>query len=111
MRKALSLIPLIMAIILFVASVILCFYSVYDINSARNELADNPGASGADYLGVTIAYGASLFILFSLSTLGLILSVISRKILEQRIPRLISIVLIFLFVFIMTTSFFFYFLR
>ena len=102
MKRTLSIILLTVSCLILIASIIFCFYSVYDINRTLNELANNSSASGIDYMGVGWGYGICLFIT---STLGLILMGISKKRLQKRILQHISVAAMILFAFLVITSF------
>ena len=74
-----------------------------DIIRIQNELANAPGASGIDYWGIGWGYGISLF---AVSILGLILSWVSKKLLQQKILRNISVIAIVVFVLLIIASLF-----
>lgn len=101
MKKLLSLMPLTMALIVLVPAVIFCVYGIYEINLTLNELANDLSSSGIDYLGVGWGYGIGLF---TVSTLGLVLSIVSTKLLKQKIQRYLSIASTSLFVLLMIIS-------
>lgn len=94
MKKLLRLLPLIMALIVLVVSVSICIYGIYDINLTLHELASNPSASGIDYLGIGWGYG---IILFVISILGFILSIVSVRIVKPKIQKYLSITSLVLF--------------
>ena len=107
MKRMLSIILLAASCLILIVSIAFCCYGVYDINRTLNELANNPSASGIDYFGVGWGYGICLF---AASTLGLILSGISKKLLQQRILQYISIAAMVIFALLLITSFFLFYM-
>lgn len=101
MKRTLSMILLIVSCLVLVASIVFCIYSFIDINRILNELANDPSASGIDYFGIGWGYGICLF---AASVLGLILSAISKKLLQQKIGRYVCIIAIATFIFLIITS-------
>lgn len=87
MKKKLTFIPLILAIIFLVLAVSECFYIVAE----SERLSNTPGSSGVDYLVVLFSQG--LVCLYS--GIGWILSVVSMHIVKNKIWRYLSIALIF----------------
>lgn len=94
MKKVLSIIFLLMSCIIFVASVGFYIYSINDMERTYYELANTPGVSGIDYLGISWGYGIGLFML---SALGLIFSGVSAKISQPKVQRYSSLILTVLF--------------
>jgi len=81
MKRTLSIILLIVSCLVLIVSIVFCVYSIVDINRILNKLANDPSASGIDYFGVGWEYGICLF---TASFLCLILSGISKKLLQQK---------------------------
>lgn len=102
LKKTLSIILFTVLCLVLTVSVVICFYSIYDINRTLNELANTPGTSGIDYLGIGWIYGICLF---AVSVLGLILSGISQKLLQQKIQQYVSIVAMVVFALLLMISF------
>lgn len=107
MKRMLSIILLAASCFFLLVSIVFCFYGVYDINRTLNELANNPSASGIDYMGVGWGYGICLFIA---STLGLILSGISKKLLQQKTLQHITIAAMVVFSLLLITSIFLFYM-
>lgn len=103
MKRTRSLVLFIISSLILLVSIFFCIYGVVDIIRTQNELANAPSASGIDYWGIGWGYGISLF---AISVLGLILSWISRKLLQQKILRTISVIAIAVFVFLIIASLF-----
>ena len=72
--------------IILVISLCICIYGVWDIICAAGDLANDPSASGIDYMG--LGWGTAIALMVS-SALGLILSCISRKM--QRLQYLLLV--------------------
>jgi hypothetical protein len=103
MKKALSYVLLIAMSMLLVASLCMCIYSFYDLNCVLNELAKDTNASGIDYFGIGWGYGICLF---AISMVGLIVSIISKKIQQQRILKKFSLGAMVVFVLLIVVSVF-----
>ena len=80
--------------LLLVASLYVCIYSFYDLSRVMGELANDPSASGIDYFGLGWGYGICLF---ALSIIGLIVSVINKKVQQIQVLKNISLGAIFVF--------------
>lgn len=76
MKQILSMVLLAASCLVLVLSLFVCVYGIWDINRTLEALANNPSASGLDYFGIGWGYGICLF---AVSTVGLILSIISKK--------------------------------
>jgi hypothetical protein len=97
-----SIIFFILSCLTLIATISSCLYSLYDLNRIANELANNPSASGIDYLGNGWEYG---IMLFAMSSFGLAVSTISSKLFKnKRAPKYISIASIIIFVLLLMTS-------
>lgn len=81
--------------------VVFLHYSICDINSAVDELANDPSASGIDYGGIGWGYGIGLF---TISVLDLILSCVSKKLQQRKIYQYISFAAALVFVLLMAVS-------
>jgi len=103
MKRLLSISLIVVLCLVLITSVAFFVYSIVDINRIMNELSNDPSASGIDYFGVGWEYGIGLF---ALSVFGLILSVISKKLLKQNNLQYISIIGIVGFVILLIASFF-----
>ena len=103
MKRILSMILLVISCLILVVSIVFCIYSVVDINRIYNELANDPSASGIDYFGIGWGYGICLF---AVSILGLIISAISKKMLQQKALGYVCIVAMVVFAFLIITSIF-----
>ena len=84
MKKKTGIVLLIASYLVLFVSLYMCIFSIYDLHRVLEELAGNPGAGGMDYWGLGWGYGMSLF---AASTVGLVLSLISKKLLESGMPR------------------------
>lgn len=107
MKKVLSIVLLIATSLLLFASLYFCIYSFYDINCVLDKLANDPNASGIDYFGIGWGYGICLF---AISIIGLFVSIISKKMQQQRISKNISLGAIFIFVLLIVVSIFLFFI-
>ncbi len=107
MKKTLSVILLVVSCLVLVVSIAFCIYSVVDINRSLNELANNPSASGIDYLGIGWGYGICLF---TVSVLGFILSAVSKKLLQQKSLRYVCIIAMVIFALLLITSIFLFYM-
>ena len=94
MKRVLSVILLVAMSLLLVASLYVCIYSFYDLSRVMGELANDPSASGIDYFGLGWGYGICLF---ALSIIGLIVSVINKKVQQIQVLKNISLGAIFVF--------------
>lgn len=103
MKKTISTILLTLSFLIVALSIACCIYGIYDINRTLDSLANNPSASGIDYLGIGWGYG---IVLFALSALGLILSSVNVKLLQQKALRYMSVAEIVVSALLMITSFF-----
>ena len=103
MKRLLSISLIVVLCLVLITSVAFFVYSIVDINRIMNELSNDPSASGIDYFGVGWEYGIGSF---ALSVFGLILSVISKKLLKQKNLQYISIIGIVGFVILLIASFF-----
>ena len=103
MKRILAMILFVVSCLVLIASIAFFVYGVVDINRILNELSNNPGASGIDYLGIGWAYGIGLFVV---SILGLIMSGISKKMLQKKILQYASIVEMVAFSLLLVTSIF-----
>jgi len=81
MKRLLSISLIVVLCLVLITSVAFFVYSIVDINRIMNELSNDPSASGIDYFGVGWEYGICLF---TASFLCLILSGISKKLLQQK---------------------------
>ena len=106
MKKALSIILLVISCLVLLFSIVFCIYSIVDINRFLNDLANDPGASGIDYFGIGWGYGVVLFVC---SVFGFILSCVSRKLLRQKALRSVSLIgmILFALLFIASLCFFY----
>ena len=103
MKQLMSKILFIIMSVILIVSVLFCVYSIYGIYCTMEELANDSSASGVEYLGIGWGYNICLF---ATSTLGLILSIISRKLQQQRILQNISVVAIVIFSLLIVASIF-----
>ena len=103
MKRILAMIIFVVSCLVLIASIAFFVYGVVDINRILNELSNNPSASGIDYLGIGWAYGIGLFVV---SILGLIMSGISKKMLQKKILQYASIVEMVAFSLLLVTSIF-----
>ena len=103
MKRTLSIILLTLSCLVLIVAIAFCIYSFYDINLVLNELSNTPGTSGIDYMGIGWGYG---LVLFATSALGLILSVISKKLLHQKTLQCLTIVAMIIFALLLITSLF-----
>ena len=103
MKRILAMILFVVSCLVLIASIAFFVYGVVDINHILNELSNNPSASGIDYLGIGWAYGIGLFVV---SILGLIMSGISKKMLQKKILQYASIVEMVAFSLLLVTSIF-----
>ena len=106
-KKILSITLLIISSLVLAVSVVFCVYSVIDINSILNKLANDPSASGIDYFGVGWVYGICLL---ALSVFGLFLSIISKKILHRKVLQYFSVIEIIVFMLLLITSIFLFYM-
>lgn len=88
MRKTISIILLALSLLVVTLSAAGTIYAIYDINRITNDLANDPSASGIDYLGIGWGYG---IILCAISAVGLILSAINIKLLQRKTLRYAAI--------------------
>lgn len=103
MKRILAMILFVVSCLVLIASIAFFVYGVVDINRILNELSNNPSASGIDYLGIGWAYGIGLFVV---SILGLIMSGISKKMLQKKILQYASIAEMVAFSLLLVTSIF-----
>lgn len=101
MDKKSPIILLMVSCSVLIISIAFCVYSLIDIHRILNELASNPGASGIDYWGLGWGYGICLF---GISTLGLILSIVSIRCLEQKKLQYIAIAAMVVFILLLMVS-------
>lgn len=94
MKKIMSMILLTASCLVLILSLYICIYGIYDINRTLGELANDPSASGVDYWGIGWGYG---IILFATSTLGFLLSVISKRMQQTKILQYVSLTAIIIF--------------
>ncbi len=100
-KRVISTIIFVVSCVLLIGSLAFCVYSIVDVNCTLNELDNTHGVSAADYFGIGWAYGICLF---GASTFGLILSMICKKILKQKVLQYILIVSICIFVLLLVIS-------
>lgn len=103
MQKIISNITFFGGIATFVFDVIWLIYGVMDMNKVLAELSATPGTGGADYFGLGWGWGLGVFMI---SALGLVLSVISAILSQQRKRKWISFVAILLFVLLTAVGYF-----
>lgn len=103
MKNTISIVLLILSLFMVIATVGCTIYGIYDIEQIKNELANNPSASGIDYMGIGWGYG---IILLALSIFGVIISVINIKLTDKKILRYISTFEVILFVVLMIIAVF-----
>lgn len=84
MKKITSTSLFVLSLLLVVLSVVCAIYAIYDIDRISNDLANDPSASGIDFMGIGWGYG---IILFVLSIFGLILSAVNIKQLSKKALR------------------------
>ena len=84
MKKVTSTILFVLSLLFVVLSVAGTIYAIYDIDRILNDLANDPSASGIDFLGIGWGYGIPLFVL---SIFGLILSAVNMKLLSKKVLR------------------------
>lgn len=84
MKEITSTILLVLSLLFVVLSVVCTIYAIYDIDRISKDLANDPGASGIDFMGLGWGYG---IILFAMSALGLILSAVNIKLLSKKVLR------------------------
>ena len=101
MRKTLSTTLLVASCLVLIFSIVFFVYGFIDINHTLNELANDPGASSIDSFGIGWGYGVTLFVC---SVLGLLLSWISRKLLQQKALRSFSSAAMVVFAFLCIAS-------
>ena len=102
MKRIISIFLFVIMCLTLLASISFCLYSFFDLNRIADELANNPSASGIDYLGNGWGYG---IILFVMSCFGLVVSTISSKLFKyKRTPKYISVASIIIFVLLLMTS-------
>lgn len=94
MRKAISLFLFILSVLALVSAISCSVYGIIDIHRTLSELAADPTASGVEYFGIGWEYGIGTFLP---SAIGLILSVINRKIAKQKWIRYGSIIAVIAF--------------
>ena len=87
--------------IILVISLCICIYGVWDIICAAGDLANDPSASGIDYMG--LGWGTAIALMVS-SALGLILSCISRKMQRDKRLRSVSLTSIVIFALLIVVS-------
>ncbi|MBR5322573.1 MAG: hypothetical protein IKU48_03410 [Clostridia bacterium] len=107
MKRKLSMILFVISCLVLITSIVFCVCSIVDINHILNKLANDPSASGIDYLGIGWGYGIGLF---AVSVLGLILSMISKKLLQQKTLRYICIIAMVVFALLLITSVFLFYI-
>lgn len=88
MKKVTSTILFVLSLLFVVLSVAGTIYAIYDIDRISNDLANDPSASGIDFMGIGWGYG---IVLFTLSVLGLMLSAVNIKLLAKKALRYIAI--------------------
>lgn len=88
MKKTLSMTVFILSLLAVALSAACCIYGIYDIGRSMDELANDPSASGIDYMGIGWGYGISLF---ALSAFGLILSAVSIKLSPRKTLQCTSV--------------------
>ncbi|MBO5324431.1 MAG: hypothetical protein J6A88_10135 [Oscillospiraceae bacterium] len=101
MKRTISIIVFTLSCFLLLLSIFLGIYGFYDLNRTLEELANTPGTSGIDYWGVGWGYGICLFVP---SVLGLVLSIVSKILQQQKALQYISVCMIFLFVWLTIAS-------
>ena len=106
-KKILSITLLIISSLVLAVSVVFCVYSVIDINRVLNEIANDPSASGIDYFGIGWGYGICLL---AVSVLGLILSGISKKLLQQKALGYVTITAMVVFALLLLASIFLFYM-
>lgn len=105
MKKVISPIFFISANLVFIYD---CYFAIagsIDVKNELDRLAATPGASGVDYWGV----GWDILILgiLAISIFGLILSLVSWRISQNRVIRIISFVLFAMFGLVISSILFF----
>lgn len=103
MKKVLSIMLLVATGLLLIASLSFCIYSFYDLNCVLAELANAPSASGIDFFGIGWGYGIGLF---TISIIGLIVSIINKKVQQQQVLKNISLGAMLVFVLLIVISIF-----
>jgi len=78
----------ILATIIFAVTVASAF-CVVDFNNYYNSVADNPASSGVDFLMIGMGHGLAVFVL---SLLGLVCSIVLRKLSTSKFFKIYSIV-------------------
>ena len=107
MKRILSMILLVASCLVLIVSIGFCVYSIVDINRISNELANDLSASGMDYFGIGWGYGICLF---TISVLGLLLSGLSKKLLQQKTLRYLTIVAMGVFALLLITAIFLFYM-
>ena len=103
MKRILSMILLVISCLVLIVSIVFCICSVVDINRIYNELSNDPSASGIDYWGIGWGYGICLL---AASILGLILSAIGKKLLQQKTLGYVCMIAMVVFSLLIITSIF-----
>ncbi len=103
MKKLISNITFFGGIATLIFDAVCLVYGVIDMNKTLVELSAIPGTSGADYLGLGWGYG---LVVFMVALFGIILSVISAIITQQRRRKWISLVTVLLFVLLTAVGYF-----
>lgn len=107
MKKVISWILFILTVLIFLFDIYFTIVGAIDVKNEMDRLATS-GASGVDYLGLGIEILVMGFVL--ISVVGLILSIVSSKIAQNRVIRMISFALFLLFMLMIYFCFCFVFL-
>lgn len=104
MKKAISLILFVIMCLILISSLVFCIYSICAISETYKELANTPGTSGVDYLGI----GWEMIFLFPFAVAGVIISFISKKLQQHKVLKNFSLAAIFIFVLLIIVSIIFF---
>ena len=94
LKKAVSIIIFSIIILLLICNISFCIYGFVDISNTYKILENTPGTSGMDYFGIGWVLGIGLFLF---SFFGLLLSIISSKIAQEKVIMYTSYIMILLF--------------
>lgn len=87
MKRFLSGLLLAATCVLLVGAVLIGVYGIVDTERTLAALANDPAASGMDFMGVGWGYGICLF---AVSALGAAVSLVSAKLQQRKIRRTAS---------------------
>jgi len=97
MKEIISWICFVLTVLVFILDIYFMVAGIIDIQREKAALANTPGVSGSDYLGVIVGQGFVLVVVVLTSVVGAIFALIAGLCTPHGAIVLISYILLFLF--------------